>query len=58
MAAACRMIDFREFAGAVLRPVEFAGSGEDLHLRIIDGKARDLICQSSRGGAKQEGAAK
>ena len=52
------MIDFREFTGAVMRPLEFAGSGEDLHLRFIDGKAPDLICQSFGGGAKPEGAAK
>ena len=58
MAAARRMIDFREFTGAVMRPLEFAGSGEDLHLRFIDGKAPDLICQSFGGGAKPEGAAK
>lgn len=59
MIAARRMIDFREFAGAVMRALEFAGSSEHLHLRFVDGKAPDLICHSSGGGgAKPGGAAK
>jgi len=52
------MIDIREFAGTLMRPLELAGSGEDLHLRLVDGKAPDLVCYSSGGGAKPGGAAK
>ena len=50
-----RMIDFREFAGDVIRHFEFAGSGEGLHLRFVDGMIRR---SSGGGGAKPEGAAK
>jgi hypothetical protein len=49
------MIDFREFAGDVMRHFEFAGSGEGLHLRSVDGMIRR---SSGGGGAKPEGATK
>jgi hypothetical protein len=38
-----RMIDFREFAGAVMRPLELTVSEENLHLRFVDGRAPDLV---------------
>lgn len=56
MTAARRIIDFREFTGAVMSSFEFAGSGERLHLRFFDDEALDLIGYSSGGGAKQGGA--
>jgi hypothetical protein len=52
------MIDLREFAGAVLRSLELAGSGEDLRLRYVDGGVPGIVCNSFGGGPKPEGAAK
>jgi hypothetical protein len=49
------MIDLHEFAGDVMRHFEFAGSGEGLHLRFVDGMIRR---SSGSGGAKPEGATK
>lgn len=42
-AGARHMIDFREFAGAVMRPLEFSGSGEGLHLRFVEDRPPDLV---------------
>lgn len=49
------MIDFREFAGDVMRSLELAGSGEDLRLRYVDGEVPGLVCNSFGGGPKPEG---
>jgi hypothetical protein len=56
--APVKMIDLREFAGAVLRSLELAGSGEDLRLRYVDREVPGLVCNSFGGGPKPEGAAK
>ena len=50
-----RMIDFREFAVDEMRHFEFAGSGEGLHLRFVDGM---ILRSSGGGGAKPECAPK
>ena len=34
---------FGEFAGAVMQTFEFVGSRRDLHPRLVDGKAPDLV---------------
>ncbi len=53
-----RMIDFCEFAGAMMRPFALAGSGEELDRRLVDGKAHDLVRHSFGGGeTKPAGAA-
>jgi hypothetical protein len=49
------MIDFREFAVDEMRHFEFAGSGEGLHLRFVDGM---ILRSSGGGGAKPECAPK
>jgi len=52
------MIDFCEFAGAMMRPFALAGSGEELDRRLVDGKAHDLVRHSFGGGeTKPAGAA-
>jgi hypothetical protein len=51
------MIDVSEFASAVMRRFELAGSAEGLHLRFVDGKAPDLIRRSPRGGKSNPGGA-
>ncbi len=51
------MIDFREFASALMRQFELAGSGEDLHLKPFDGRAHDLIRHGLDGGDAESGGA-
>ncbi len=53
------MIDVSEFANAVMRRFELAGSAEGLHLRLVDGKLHELIRYSfGGGGAKPRRAAR
>jgi len=53
------MIDVSEFANAVVRRFELAGSAEGLHLRLVDGKLHELIRYSfGGGGAKPRRAAR
>ncbi len=54
-----RMIDVSEFASAVMRRFELAGSAEGLHLRLVDDKAHDLVRRNPGDGEdKPEGGAK
>ncbi len=53
------MIDVSEFASAVMRRFELAGSAEGLHLRLVDDKAHDLVRRNPGDGEdKPEGGAK
>jgi hypothetical protein len=51
------MIDFREFASALMRQFELAGPGEDLHLKPFDGGANGLIRHGLDGGEAEAGGA-
>jgi len=59
MAAARRMIDFSRICRHCDAAPRIRLLGEELHLKLVDGKAPDLILHSSGGGgAKPEAAAK